>query len=484
QIKIQVGVASDVNAHDPEQSMDFPCFNFEGEALPMQGFSDVDSDLIEIGLDITPLINYIPANGVAKIFLDVIQKSTETPGTGRIESFSVMDYTDGTHEFANTDGRVAIQPNSVNRLTVPIGITVNKPVILNEELPIADAGLAYRAQLEADGTTGPYRYSNPATWFVETPVEPSAGFTGGTDLFPTRNFTSTVVELPFAFPLYGKSYDQVTIMADGGIVMGPEVITYPYVIFPCYRFYQNCGIYPFFSTLHYTLASQKVTMESSSNQVVIRWKACVDLGGNQPVEFAAVLKPDGTIRCEYGEMDVTADISWISGVSKGDNLEYHLMDNYLSGIKDNSAFTLSLLNWPSWLSLGTNGDMSGTPEKSGTYVLPLKVTDWLGISNNKELSLKVNGGSGVVTDPEVAGVQVWPNPVSHEIWIDGYATANGNLTITIFDLSGRQLFSRDFRAQAGRNTFHCNDFESLTNGIYLFKLSGVITAQGKLLKQN
>jgi len=250
-IKIQVGVSSDLNAHDPDRMMDFPCFNFQGDVLPMQGFSDVNSDLIEIGLDITPLMNYIPANGQAKIFLEVIQKSPDAIGSGKVESFSVMDYTNGTNEFVNTDGMVPIIRNAVTRLSVPVNTRVNRPEILNEELPDAEVGLEYRAQIEADGTTGPYRYANPANQFVEKPVASTINFAGGTEVFTEPGITARVMDLPFSFPFYGATYNQITVLADGGIIMGPNMVKYPYVVDNRLQFYQNKGVFPFFGNLYY-----------------------------------------------------------------------------------------------------------------------------------------------------------------------------------------------------------------------------------------
>ncbi|MCX6226449.1 MAG: T9SS type A sorting domain-containing protein [Bacteroidia bacterium] len=481
-IKIQVGVSSDLNAHDPGRVIDYPCFNFQGDVLPMQGFSGVDSDLIEIGLDITPLMNYIPANGQAKIFLDVIQKSPDATASGKVESFSVLDYTNGINEFINTEGAVTILPNSVTRLSVPINTRVNRPSIITEELTDAQVGMEYRSQIEADGTTGPYRYENPATWFVEKPIAESFDFAGGNEVFTEPLKTARVMDLPFSFPLFGKSYDQVTVLADGGIVMGQSLVIYPYVIDPRLRFYQNCGIFPLLGTLYYSKPGSSVTMEVASDAAIFRWHAAVDPEGLKRVEFAAKIQSDGTIQFYYGNVNITPDIFWISGISKGNNLDYLLMDQNFSGVKNDVAFGLELMEWPSWLSLGSNGDLRGIPDKTGLFTLPLKVTDWSGISNYKELSIKVNGGSSVQTINQEGGTRIWPNPFTNRLWLEGYCEQAGNLTFTVYDLSGRELLARKYTAQAGHNTIHCTDLAGLNSGVYLFQLAGVLNAQGKLVK--
>lgn len=483
-IKIQAGVSSDPNALVPERTIDFPCFNFQGDALPMQGFTDVDSDLIEIGLDITPLMNYVPVNGQAKIFLEVIQKSTDPNASGKVERFSVMDYTNGTNEFLSTQEEVKILPNTITRLSVPISTRVNRPMILTDELPDAMVGLEYRWQIEADGTTGPYRYATPANWFVEKPLTSSMDFKGGTKVFTVPGVTARVMDLPFQFPFYGRNYNQVTVLADGGVVMGNGLVIYPYVIDPRMRFYQNCGIFPFLGTLYYSDKNSSVTMETDTDQVIFRWNAAVDPEGLKQVEFSAKIKSDGTMELYYGNMAVTPDIYFISGISKGNNLDFLLMDHNYSGVTNNTAFGIELTEWPSWLSLGSNGDLRGTPDKSGTYTLPFKVADWTGITNYKELTLKVGGGSGVRANYLETGAQIRPNPFSDRLWLDGYADKSGRITLTVYDLSGQELLSRDYAVAAGSIALECTGLGHLTCGVYLYRITGVVNGRGKLVRQD
>jgi len=483
-IKIQVGISQDMNAVTPDLVMDYPCFSFQGDTLPMQGYYGLNSDLLEIGLDITTLLNQVPANGQAKIFLEVIQKSGDPAASGRIESFSVMDYSNGTHETAYTEGPVVILQNATTRLAVPVSTTVHKPEILNEELPEAQVGLEYRAQMEADGTTGPYRYANPANWFVEEPVEPAFNFNEGAEVFTQAGINARLMDIPFSFPFYGSAYNQVTVLSDGGIVMGQDLVKYPYVIDSRLQFYQNKGIFPCFGNLYYPNSNFKVTFEASAQEVIIRWHAALDTKGALPLEFAARLLPDGTIRFYYGTVNTGSGNSWISGLSAGNNLDFYLMENNYSGIKNNSGFKLGLLDWPGWLSLGSNGDLHGTPSQSGLYTLPFRVTDWNGISNTKVLSFKVIGGSIVPATANETEVKIGPNPVSDDLWLDASCTSSGVLSFIVYDLTGQEVFSREFSVNTGRNIIHCSGLTKLNSGVYLFRLNGALSAQGKLLRKD
>jgi hypothetical protein len=482
-LKIQVGISSNVNSPIPEKVIDFPCFNYQGDPGPMQGIAGVDNDLIEIGLDITPLMNYVPDNGRARIYLEVVQKAPNAEGSGGIESFSVMDYTHGITETALPAGTVTINRNAVTRVSVPITTTVVRPEITTSELPDGQVGQEYRVQIEADGTTGPYRYANPATWFVEKPETNPFSFTGGASVFTIAGINERVMDLPFMFPFYGKNYSQVTILKDGGIIMGQNLVKYPYVIDNRMRFYQNIGAFPFLSTLWYPDASDQVTFSGTIQETIIRWHAAADADGNQPLEFAAKLLPDGTITFYYGNMMVTPDMAWISGLSEGNNLDYYLLNNNISGMKVNTAFTLSLLNWPSWLSLGINGDLLGTPQHNGLYTLPLKVYDWEGITNYKELTVKVTGGSGVDAPVAENEIRVYPNPSAGAVWLKGNAANTGLMVLNLYDITGTLVFSRNYNVPAGPVLISVEETKTLPAGIYFFRLKGVIEEIGKFIRQ-
>jgi hypothetical protein len=482
-IKIQVGVSGDLDAREPDKIMDFPCFNYQGDTLPMQGFSGVNSDLIEIGLDITPMLNDIPENGQAKVFLEVIQKTSKNLGSGNIEGFSVMDYTHGANEYVCPESQVPIARNALTRISVPINTNVIKPQILTDELPDAEVGQAYRYQIEADGTTGPYRYTNPANEYFESPDESTINFSGGSNVFSQPNVAETVIDLPFSFPFFGASHNQITVLADGGIVMGLKLVKYPYVIDGRLRMYQNCGVFPLFGNLYYPEANNKVTFEGSAAEVIIRWHATVDPEGLQPVEFAAKLLPDGQIKLYYGDVNMTPDIAWISGISAGNMLDYHLMNHNTSGIKTNTSFNLKLLDWPSWLDLGSNGDLSGTPDKSGLYSLPMKVTDWTGITNNKTLILKVTGGSGVTSQEIRGGIRIFPNPATDILWLQGYTDHPGSMNLSVFDLSGHRIFTKVFDVPLGNVLIPLREVETLPQGVYFYQIKGIIEDSGRFIRQ-
>ncbi len=482
-IKIQAGVASDPNATAPEHTIDFPCFNFQGDTLPMRGDILTGSDEIEIGLDITPLINHLPANGQGKIFLEVVQRSSATSDSGEIRKFSVIDYTSGAVETTCPQVNVAITKNSVTRLSVPVKIKVMRPYLLNETLDDAQVGSEYRSQLVADGSVGPYRFENPAAWFNESTDISPVSFTGGTAVFTQPGTTSRVVDIPFAFPFYGQTYTQVTILADGGIAMGSNVVVYPYVIDNRLRFYQNRGIFPFLSTLWYPTSNQTVTWESAASELIVRWQATTDPDGRIPVEFAARLRADGTMTAFYGNMATTPDMEWISGISAGDNLMFQLLSHNYTGITKNTAYSLAHPVWPAWLSLGANGDLHGTPDKPGVYTLPLRFTDWAGITGYQEMTLTVTGGSGIGSEGTEAVTMIYPNPSTGSVRLSGNALQSGMATIILYGAAGNQVFSRNLQLAAGTVNLEIAETASLPPGMYMYRVTGALEGFGKFIRQ-
>jgi hypothetical protein len=90
-IALSVGVSTDQSATAPSKVRKFEHqFTYAGGAYPMCGKSASSS--IEIGLDITDLLDSVSGSATAKFFLIVESKG----GSGTADSLSLMDYTSGS----------------------------------------------------------------------------------------------------------------------------------------------------------------------------------------------------------------------------------------------------------------------------------------------------------------------------------------------------------------------------------------------------
>ena len=96
-IALSVGVSSDISSTKPEKIRKFQRqFTYSGGAIPMCGKNASPS--IEIGLDITDLLDSIPNASKPNFFIIVDSKG----GTGTVDSLSLMDYRSGTLEQTNS----------------------------------------------------------------------------------------------------------------------------------------------------------------------------------------------------------------------------------------------------------------------------------------------------------------------------------------------------------------------------------------------
>jgi hypothetical protein len=109
QIALSVGVAPDPLATAPTHSRPFKQFTYAGGPLPMCGAGATSA--IEIGLDISDLIDSIPGAKSVVLFLIVDAKSA----MGTVNSLSLMDY---------TSGNLAETPAAQVNVALPAGRTL------------------------------------------------------------------------------------------------------------------------------------------------------------------------------------------------------------------------------------------------------------------------------------------------------------------------------------------------------------------------
>jgi hypothetical protein len=84
----------------------------------MQGGTTEDDKIIEFGIDISPLLNYINPGQQAKFFLIVVEKDPENWSTGYIKEFSLVDYTTGINEIASGVSNLQLSQNDTTFVSV------------------------------------------------------------------------------------------------------------------------------------------------------------------------------------------------------------------------------------------------------------------------------------------------------------------------------------------------------------------------------
>ncbi len=269
-------------------------------------------------------------------------------------------------------------------------------------LPTAVVGTPYSAGFSVSGgmepyvwTTSGYTLSREPNTFAESGVEQNWQEDDG----------CWRVTLPFSFPFYGETYNEIWISDNGTICLDGEFSEYYFaddsfrehaLIAPCWHDFDG--------------SQQSVYVDSQTNgQITIYWNA-VSYGsetGNRDV-FSVTLCQDGTIRFAY------QDARWaeVVGISAGDGARTCFIEGDPQGeLVDGAAdIVFRLVPFAPGLSFAADGTLSGTPSASGTYRFDVSVIDAEGASWNGTAVLHVAEAGAKVT-------LTTPEPVPHS-WLD------------------------------------------------------------------
>ena len=127
-IKLMAGVTTNVNATRPEHTIEWAVFNFQGGEHYMQGDSTETGRTLELGLDVSRLLEYITPGQPAKFFLEVVENDPDGVSEGEIVAFSLMDYRSNfPTETACTQANVPIVNNDTTFLSVVSSVDFTRP---------------------------------------------------------------------------------------------------------------------------------------------------------------------------------------------------------------------------------------------------------------------------------------------------------------------------------------------------------------------
>ena len=479
-------MAQNFAASSPEVILEFPFFNFQGGDLEMQGTGSAGSESLEFGLDISPLLNYINPDIPAKFFLEVYHKEGEGQnGSGKIDYFSLMDYGGETLvEEASPVTNLGIRLRDITSMSV-IYDPIAKPVnIATNSLPDAEVGVGYSHVLQADGGTPPYSWSNMSDQYVAEQIDERWEFPYADKILGISDTSRLVVDLGFSFPFYGKEYTQVTVLKNGGLVMGPYPKNYPYVIDPRLYIFQNAGIYPFFMNLEYLFGSDGVYRVDEYDATVFAWDATLtNHAGVYDPKFGVKLFHDGRIETGYFTTSISIDWDWIAGVSAGDMKTYTLPEiNKLPIMLGGFKINYSMNSWPSWLYFSQGGALLGVPEDGVSRVfLPVRVEDNFGLYQHKTFNLQINGTSSTENIEANSGISIFPNPFKDRITLKLEGIISDNLQFDLYTVEGKKVFTRKIYAGSGYVKMDLSDLKESGNFFYQLN-TGHRLYQGKVVR--
>jgi len=384
-LRITAGVSPDPNANRPTRTLQLPLFNFQGGSFYMKGSNAETDKTIEVGIDVTPLLSDINSGESAKFFLVVEEKDPNGIGTGKIVSYSLIDYTNGQNETVCQTANVNIEHNDTTFLTVNKAITFDKVQISTSTLPDATVGFPYSYSLNATNGTSPYSwdfmfdYSEKNTVSNYTPIAnwkmtPNSADDGFAQLI-----------LPFSFPFYSNTYKSVLVSTDGSLLFGNS---FEYVRdIPALMANKAITVYGT-DLMLYPNDGDGIWYYSSKDSVIVRWRISKFEQQSFNADFSVTIFPSGQIKFNYGN-GITPSTDWVAGISNGDGTSCNKISiSGNSSITANYQTTLNSPSIPEGITINNNGEISFTPKQGNKdWTITAKATDLNKISTKKTFTL-------------------------------------------------------------------------------------------------
>jgi len=431
QIKISAGISSDLNAESPDSEISFPIFNKQGGAYNMQGYSDLP---IEVTFDITQLLSYVNSGSEAKFFFIVDEDDVYSSGVGEIQYFSIVNTEDEEIVCENTN--VVIENDQRTILSLNTSVVFDAPEIITESLPMSYSGQDYSCQLEAQGGAEPYTWSLLLN-YTEENDDVGFPYISSQKLETTNDDDGYAVQnLEFSFPFFGKKYNKLVISTDGSVLFkeGFEFLRTEQAIINT----EMIGVFAS-DLMIYPDQGDGIYYEGDANSATFRWKTSLYDQPEANVDVAVTLYPDGKIKMFYGN-DITSDLSWASGISKGDGKNYLISE--LSGNIDIPATARQYNSnpFPSGLEITSEGFLHGALVlENNTWDIEVVVTDINQISKTKTLAF-----STVYTGVEIeriveSEISVYPNPFKHQVNISFELEESKIVKVDIYNSIGQKV---------------------------------------------
>ncbi|PLX14335.1 MAG: hypothetical protein C0598_01530, partial [Marinilabiliales bacterium] len=407
-IKIQVGVNPDSQKNIPLYTMDYPIIDFQGESQPMQGFWDTDTtdfELMEIELDVSKLLSFVDPNAPAKYFVELVENDESFTGNGEVLYFSLVDRTGDIREIVCDQVPKIITNNWKTTLSVVSNITADKPEIITDELPPFTIGQNYVTSLEALGGQPDYSWSRQYEYYVKPLSNEFPDIGGEKVIFSNMDEANKTFELPFPFPFYGDTLNEITVVLDGYVAFGETDLSYPYYFGESTMLQNRKVIAPFMADLWLDpiLANNGVWVESNTEYFGVLWNTSYDYHNQMYAsnfKFALKLFPDGRIETYYDDLRLPPYLMWASGVSNGDDINYTI-NPFIDNQRDPSekAFIYESSNLPGTIKINNSGEIIASDLRDDViYNITARVKDEANISDVKTFHLS----SGLIYDYTVS----------------------------------------------------------------------------------
>lgn len=461
-IKLSMGISENITSNVPEHTIDFPIFNFQGGILPMQGDDTLpNSETIEIGLDISPLMQFIRNDGTAKIFLNIDNASHID---GSLEYFSVfcndMD-TSTEHVAIANDTLIPAKHTSRYYLTQPLKSRFNDSILLieSDSLYTFINGENHQVLISATGGTPPYKFYKyrENEYIQQLSTVPSDDNPGDNSSLLPDSILNVVWPVNFA----EETFDTVIITKNGYIIFRSEEPSvaerYPYEYFSDIPL-NDMEIKQFYpdSRSH----TRRINLTDS----------CINIQHYGARHFSkTIIKTNGIIQFENHPAPID---DWYHS----SYLRTHCFTYYseLLPLAYQSPYN-SVIYYPvpdtSQIYIDESGIINlNNNLPAGDYQIYVLVIDSKGERSVKQIPVKIIENSvEEIHEPDL--LVIYPNPVSDEFTIELKNIKNDKVLIEIANSLGETEFAETFHISQGENTIRLSVKKlGLSDGVYIGKI--------------
>lgn len=323
-LSISAGVSSDPEATEPEHIMHFPMFDFQGGCFPLHG--DTVTDPIELGLDISLLLAYVNPGEPARYFLMIQENDPQGTASGILESFSIIDYTNGVNEISSQVTSMPLANNSITEVFVNAGINFYPVEVMNDTIMPIELYSGVALQMEATGGTPPYSWHLADDYQKQQATAVMQQIDAVKLELSSVNDGKALVHLPFPFPYYGVEYTEIYATVDGYLMFEDAEIPWPYYLEGRTYFIETpmiaaalCNPFQVKNSTH------GIWYEEDDESVIFRWSMGVWGMTNGAFNATVRLYNDGRIEVNYGEWNIPVYVERYAGISNGDGENYEII---------------------------------------------------------------------------------------------------------------------------------------------------------------
>jgi|AntAceMinimDraft_14_1070370.scaffolds.fasta_scaffold11549_3 hypothetical protein len=463
-IKISAGISSDLMSEIPQIEIDFPVFNFQGTDICFTGVDSLpEPDVLEFGIDITDIKNYISEPGTYKIFIRI---ENEGSTTGEIQFFSILDYSNETPvEYEIISSPTVISPISDKYYSQIINLDNkdfnNHVQIINPHIYTTSLNQALDIPIEINFGQAPYEFYVLDT--NEYNVELSYKSYPSDDGFVYDTIESVSINPAWDIQFSRLLWDSILLSSSGEIRFTNTPISkielYPYqntmphirkLDFIPYEFEKLKG------------NTRPIATKVSNNFIEIFNKNDFEIEPDiyeTKQEFYTKITKEGNIEITYSE--AIPEYAIFANIKTNINKYFIPFDQAISDSFNTVTFTPNPID--SLFTIDENGVLTMQPvSEPGVYETYVLVRD----ANGQEFTKRIE--VNVITENIIG--QLYPNPTNDVLFCDIYNPIEQNTTIEIFTMTGQIVYKETTQLTAGIREYYFNTSQ-FKQGVYLLKIS-------------